>query len=73
MIQVSPSEYGVTEYESTVYKIRITATLEQYIEVPVEDDIEEAVDMAIENIDLGDFDYDYNIIGESTELVYVRD
>lgn len=72
MIQISAPEYGVTEYESTVYKIRITATLEQYIEVDADDDIEEAVDEAISEIELGNFDFDYDIIGEETERIYVK-
>ena len=72
MIQLTQPEYGVTECAETYKKVKITATLEKYIEVPDDADIEDAVDNAIDHMDLGDFDFDYDIIGEHTENVYVR-
>lgn len=73
MVRLGASEYGVTECAYTYNRVKITATFETYIEVDVDDDIEAAVDDAINDIDLGDLDYDWNIVGEGTELVYVRD
>lgn len=73
MVAIGGSEYGVTTCEFIYQKVKITATYEKIIEVPVEDDIEDAVDRAIGNIDLSDFDYDYNVIGEETELVYLKE
>ena len=62
--------------ESRTYNIvRIKATFEKCIEIPVEDDIDDAVDDVISKLDLSDFDYDYDEVGSRTELVdvYVGD
>lgn len=73
MVRLGAPEYGVTECAYTYNRVKITATLTKYIEVDVDDDIEAAVDEAIDSIDLSDFDYEYDIVGEDTELVYVKE
>ncbi len=73
MVRLGASEYGVTECARAFNKVKITATYEAYIEVDVDEDFDEAIMTAIDNIELEDLDYDWEVEGEETELVYVKE
>lgn len=73
MERLGPSEYGVTECLYTYSKVKITATYEKIIEVEVGGDVDAAVEAAFDEIQLDDLDYDWDIVGEKTELVYVKE
>ena len=66
------TEYGVTECAYTYNRVKITATYETYIEVDVDEDMDAAIEAAFDEIELADLDYDWNVVGEETELVYVK-
>lgn len=72
MVKLGAPEYGVTECAYTYKKVKITATYEAYIEVDVDEDFAEAVMTAIGGIGLDDLEYDWEEVGEETELVYVK-
>ena len=73
MVRLGAPEYGVTECARTYSKIKITATYEKYIEVEVGGDVDAAVEAAFDDIQLDDLDYDWDIVGEKTELIYVKE
>lgn len=73
MERLGPSEYGVTECLYNYSKVKITATYEKFIEVEAGEDIDAAVEAAFDDIKLEDLDYDWDIVGEKTELVYVKE
>ena len=72
MVRLGTPEYGVTECTRTCNIVKITATYEKILEVDVDEDFDEAVMSAIDDITLEDLDYDWEEVGEETELVYVK-
>ena len=72
MVRLGASEYGVTECLYTHQRVKITATYEKYIDIDVDEDFDEAVMAAIDNIELEDLDYNWEVEGEESELVYVK-
>ena len=72
MREIGRPEYGVTPCEFTYQRVKITATYEKVIDVDVDYDFYDAINNVIDNITPDELDYDYEIIGEETESVYVR-
>ena len=72
MREIGRPEYGVTPCEYTYQMVKITATYEKVIDVDVDDDFYDAINNVIDNITLDELDYDYEIIGEKAESVYIR-
>lgn len=72
MIATGAPQYGVTVCEDTHNKVRITATYEKIIDIDVDADFDKAVEAAFDDITLEDLDYDWEELGQETELVYVR-
>lgn len=67
------TDCGVTEQIYNYSRVKVTATCEKYIAVPTGEDIDTAVDTFIDSLDLSDFEYDYDIVSEESEAVYVRE
>ena len=72
MVTVSTPQYGVTVCERTFNRVKVIATYEKIIEIDVDEDFDEAVMNAIDEITPDDLSYDWEELGEETELVYVR-
>ena len=72
MREIGRPEYGVTPCEYTYQRVKITATYEKVIDVDDDDDFYDAINNVIDNITPDELDYDYEIVGEETENVYVR-
>lgn len=72
MREIGRPEYGVTPCEYTYQRVKITATYEKVIDVDVDYDFYDAINNVIDNITPDELDYDYEIVGEETENVYVR-
>ena len=68
MERLSAPAYGVAEYAAKYKRVKVTAKYETYIDVPVEDDEYEAIEEVVDNLDLSDFDYDYEVMGEKSEI-----
>ena len=68
MIALS-TEYGVTESAYTYNKVKIIATYEKIIEIDVDEDFDKAIEAAFDDIALDDLDYDWEEIGEDTEIL----
>ena len=66
------TECGVTEYTYSYKTVKITATYEKCIDVDDDDDFYDAINNVIDNITPDELDYDYEIIGEKAESVYIR-
>lgn len=71
MREIGRPEYGVTPCEYTYQRVKITATYEKVIEVDVDEDFDKAIESAFDKIALEDLDYDYEELGEDTDIVYV--
>lgn len=71
MREIGKPEYGVTPCEYTYQRVKITATYEKVIEVDVDEDFDKAIETAFDGITLEDLDYDYEELGEDTDIVYV--
>ena len=72
MRKIGRPEYGVTPCEYTYQRVKITATYEKVIDVDDDDDFYDVINNVIDNITPDELDYDYEIVGEETENVYVR-
>ena len=74
MREIGRPEYGVTPCEYTYQRVKITATYEkvaEFTDMTGNEDFDKAIESAFDKIALEDLDYDYEELGEDTDIVYV--